>query len=58
VVKRHFCAELTWAAAVRKWTASLPTLRRVEDVIGGAKTRTPSTTPAKAGVNGEVPSKN
>jgi hypothetical protein len=48
---------VTWAAAVVKWTASLPTLRRFEDVIGGAKTRTPST-PAKASVNGEGPSKN
>jgi len=53
-----FGAGLTWAAAVVKWTASLPTLRRVEDVISGAKTRTPSATPAKVGVNGEAPSKN
>jgi hypothetical protein len=59
VVKRHFCAELTWAAAVRKWTAPLITLENVLKITdGSAKTRAPSTTPAKVGVNGEVPSKN
>jgi len=50
---------LTWANVVGKWTAPLITLENVLKITdGNAKTRTPSTTPAKAGVNGEVPSKN
>jgi 3-oxoacyl-[acyl-carrier-protein] synthase-3 len=54
-----FGAGLTWAAAVVKWTAPLITLENVLKITdGNAKTRTPSTASAKAGINGEVPSKN
>jgi 3-oxoacyl-[acyl-carrier-protein] synthase III len=53
-----FGAGLTWAAAVVKWTASLPTLRRVEQVIGGVENGTASPAKVRAGVKAEIPSKN
>jgi hypothetical protein len=39
-----------WATAVEKWTASVPTPRKVEEVIGGAGNGKPSTAEVKASV--------
>src|SRR5262245_5538064 len=53
-----FGAGLTWAATVIKWTASLPTLRRVENVIAGAENGTGTPVKATAEEKSGVPSKN
>jgi len=48
----------TSAATVVKWTASLPTLQRVEQVIGGIENGAASPAKVRAGVKAEIPSKN